>query len=243
MLRDSCVALIQQQLGFRTDQASNIVGWMQLAQQDLEGGITKPWFLTTGLNPASGVPGILLTTTPNIQTVAVPTDFLEEVDNIPTFYLPQYPVTPQPVIPLVKDDYQVLVKNFSDVQDLPDPSLDSEVVLQSTVQLVLNTGPPQAYALVGGFLWIFPVPDQVYTISFPYVQAGQILTSNIENVWTKNASKWIMGVAGKMAAQALRDQMAMQVFQTWEAEGSRLVEGQNTIRDMAGKDLQVGGPH
>ena len=106
MTRDEGVALIQEQMSFRTTLSSNIITAMQLAQTQLEIQPTKPWFLVSE--------DAYVTTTSGEQRIAIPTDFLEEIDEATLRYIPDDVDAGHPERDLVKDDYDILRKNFMD---------------------------------------------------------------------------------------------------------------------------------
>lgn len=217
MTRDEAVAMIKLQLGYRTTGDADIVTCLKLAQTTLEGAPVKPWFLVSE-DAAS-------TTTAGEPRLAVPEDFLEELEEAVLRYIPDTLTDGE--VDLKKDDYDVLRKNFFD------PATGTT-----------ETGPPEAYALVGEYFIIFPTPDDVYTIKQIYLQQDTVLDSNVENQWLKWVPKLIMGEAGKLISGGpLRDQMAFQIFSSWAAEGEALLHRQNISREQAGRNDQIGGPH
>lgn len=80
MTRSEAVAIIQQQLSFRSDQADNIVTYLKLAQQTLEKGRTIPWWLRSERS--------YIYTTADEQRVVIPTDFLREEEGSQLAYIP-----------------------------------------------------------------------------------------------------------------------------------------------------------
>lgn len=218
MTRDEAIALMQIQLGFRTDQSANLVTCLQAAQQQLELQPTKPWFLVST--------DYTLTTVAETEAVALPTDFLQEIDEQVLRYIPDEDDDADDdtsnEVDLVKDSYDVLRANFRD-----------------------NVfGEPEAYALVGEYFRIFPTPDDEYTLKFIYYKKDTVLSSNVENGWLKWAPYLLMGKAGQLlSAGGLRDTGATQVFMGWEQQGAIALHAQNVAREMGNRDLQVGGPH
>lgn len=81
MTRNEAVALIQQQLGFRTDKSDEIVTNMKLAQQSLEKGKILPWWLKSERS--------YIYTTADEQRVPLPTDFLREAEDSQLVYVPE----------------------------------------------------------------------------------------------------------------------------------------------------------
>jgi len=213
MLRDAAVALIQEQLGFRSDLELNIITHLQLAQLQLEKAPTKPWFLFSA--------DVTLTTVADTESVAIPTDFISESDMCVLRYVPADSDGIEDEVDLRKDIYAVLRKTFREVE----------------------SGPPQAYAVVGEFFRFFPLPDDAYSVHLIHYKKDALLTTNIENQWLEHAPKLLMGVAGKELAAALRDSAAMATFQRWENEDRLLTFSETISKEMAGFDMQVGGPH
>jgi hypothetical protein len=213
MTRDEAVALMQLQLGFRSDQSANLILHLKLAQTMLEKSPTKPWFLIVGEDT--------LVTVADDQKIAVPTDFLQEAEQGVLRFIPDDADSPDDEVDLDKDSYDVLRKNFR----------------------TTASGEPQAYALFGGYFYIFPVPDDVYTLKMIRYGQDTVLSTNVENNWLKYAPKLLMGSAGKELAAALRDSNAMEIFARWESEDRILTFSQEIAREQANSDAQVGGPH
>lgn len=80
MTRNEAVAMIQQQLAFRSDQTDNIIAYMKLAQQSLEKGKTLPWWLKSERS--------FIYTVAAEQRIPLPTDFLREADDSQLVYVP-----------------------------------------------------------------------------------------------------------------------------------------------------------
>jgi hypothetical protein len=218
MTRDEAVAIIHQQLGFRSDLSSQIVTHMKLAQQQLELEPNKPWFLTSET----------LTTTTNLNDarVSIPSNMLEEYDNGALFYVPSDGDDAGKLIELKKDELDVLAKNFKDYT--ADPVVGAY---------------PQAYALRGSYFVLFPTPDDYYTLKIVIYKQDTILTSNVENNWLKYAPLVLIGKTLKMIATAPRDQVAKTTGQEWEREGRLALLASEETRDLANQELQIGGPH
>lgn len=218
MTRDEGVAFIQEQLGFRSDLSVRIIANMKLAQDTLEKGLTKPWFLVSEDS--------YIRTTAAEDRIPIPSDFLDETDQAVLRYVPDSISSANPEVDLKKDLYDVLRKNYADS-------------LTGTIE----TGAPEAYALLGNYFRLFPTPDDDYLIRQIYYQQDTVLSSNVENGWLKHVPYMLLGKAGFQIATALRDMAAAQTFMSWNKEGTLLLVMQNTAREMANMDMQVGGPH
>ncbi len=218
MTRDEGVALIQEQLGFRSDLSTNIITNLKFAQSTLERSPVKPWFLITE--------DAYIRTIAADDRVPVPSDFLQETDQAVLHYVPDTVSEETPERELIKDDYDTLRINYKDL-----------------TTGTTKTGSPEAYCLMGEYFRIFPTPDDDYLLRQIYYASDTDLSSNIENQWMKYFPLLLIGKAGKQIASALRDGGALQTFSAWEQEGMSIMLAQTQDRDLANKVLQVGGPH
>lgn len=218
MTRDEAVGFIQEQLGFRSDLATRIIANLKFAQQTLEKGPTKPWFLVTE--------DAYIRTISGDDRVPVPSDFLQETDQAVLHYIPDNVSVTDPEVDLKKDDYDTLRTNFKD-----------------TTTGSTQTGPPKAYCLMGDYFRIFPTPDDDYLLRQIYYAPDTTLDSNIENNWLKHFPLLLAGRAGLLFSTALRDSSATGTFSQWVAEGMGMLLRQTYDREFANRDMQVGGPH
>lgn len=213
MTRDEGVALIKQQLGFRTTLDSVIVTNMQLAQTMLEIGPTKPWFLLGDY--------VNRRLTSGEERLPVPTDMLIEVDSASLIYVPEDSEGIEDEVDLIKDDYDVLRKNYKDV----------------------DSGPPEAYALIGEYFRIFPLPDYSYYLKILQYRRDTALTTNVENKWLKWNPYLLLGTTLKQVAGAVRDAGASQQADLWINAGLVTLHHQNEAREHSNRTYQMGGPH
>jgi len=219
MIRDDGVARIQEQLAFKTTLADKIVSQMQLAQTNLEAMPTKPFFLISEDS--------VINTTPLEQRIPLPSDFLQEIDEAVLRYVPLVPTGTDPEVDLIKDDFDVLRKNFFD-----------------PITGTLMKGKPKAYAIMGPYFRIFPTPDAVYPIRTPYYKRDVVLTTNVENGWLKHVPFLLLGAAGKLIAKGpIRDQIADAVFTEWVGTGTALLNNLTEARAHSNRTYQMGGPH
>lgn len=105
MTRDEGVAMIQQVLGFRTDLTDTIVTNLKLAQQQLELGPTKPWFMLSEESTT--------VTEDGEERVEIPSDFIKEYNEEGLTYIPDD--TDVKPVQLRKDDLDTLRANFLNV--------------------------------------------------------------------------------------------------------------------------------
>ncbi len=221
MTRDEGVALIKQQLAFRTTLDDAIVTQMKFAQTTLEAMPTKPWFLVSDWET--------LTTVVDTEDVALPTDFLLEVEEAHLYYRPSdWPTHSDRK--LVKDDYDDLKAAFT--------SLDEE---QDTTETDFT---PRAYALIGNNLAIFPTPDDAYTLRWKYYQKQTVLTTDVENNWLKYVPMLLLGHTLKLISKGpIRDVVAPSIADEWIAMGMEELRRWEEMRKSANREDQIGGRH
>lgn len=110
MTRDEAVSLIQQQLSFRTDQSTNVVTYLQLAQQTLEKSPALPWWLKSERST--------IATTSGEQRIQVPSDFLREDDDSQLAYIPTS--TDSDIVHLKKDSVAELEAMYQRTTGAPE---------------------------------------------------------------------------------------------------------------------------
>lgn len=153
------------------------------------------------------------------QRVAVPASMLTEIDNARLVYVPDD--EEETSVDLKKDDYDQLEYDYREEE----------------------SGAPEAYALLGGYFRIFPLPDDDYTLKIIVYGQDDTLDSNVENGWLKWVPYALIGKAGAQIATALRDATALATFREWEREGRLALAGMDVAREVANRVLQMGGPH
>ena len=211
MLRSEAVAIVKQVLGYRTNLDATIESNMRLQQTKLELMPTKPWFLLSEIS--------YKVTVAEEPRVPLPLNFLDEYEEGCLWYMPDD--TTKPDVPLTKDGYDVLVKNY--LEEVP--------------------GPPEAYALTGNYFRLFPLPDSTYTIKMLYYKRDAILASDTENQWLKWVPELLIGKTGALTAASLRDFEAVKIFDRMTQESMMLLENQNEARKHSNYDMQIGGKH
>ena len=146
-------------------------------------------------------PWFLLSETASYSTVA-----LESRVPIPADMLQEYEEGAlfYDDLPLVKHDQDYLAERFKDA--LP--------------------GAPRAYALSGDYFVLYPVPDDIYTLSMKYYQEEPVpssLAASGENAWLRNAADWLLAKTGMNVARFIKDPEALQMFTQDEATASNRV--------------------
>ncbi len=208
MMRDEAIAIIQEQLGFRSDLTSTIITTMKLAQDQLEISPTLPWFLLSERS--------FIFTTPDEQRVPVPLKFLQEYEESALIFVKD---ADEEFI-LGKRDLDELFKKFP--AGLPED--DNQ------------TREPKFYALRGTYFIIFPVPDQQYALWMTYYKQADVLDTNITNGWLTNAPYLLIGKTGSMLPSSLKTDKMQAQFQAWENEGRLTLHGREESRTHVGRD-------
>ena len=174
----------------------------------LEMGSFMPWFLE---NEAD------LTTVASTRTVALPSDFLREVDDGVVYYQKS------------STEYMELVKTEKE-------RLDASF-------LTGDPGEPEGYALWGTNVYLGPTPDDAYTIKWPYYKSEQ--TANpfadngnaVTNKWLIYATEWMLSQAGYMLADFTlhNPQLALRFQAAVKTGRSEFIKSQ-TARDSTNRD-------
>lgn len=172
MLRNAARDLIAGKIGKRTDLDAEILAEMLFIQDTkLEGkGAFKPWFLESVMTDIG-------TTVADTQTLALPADFLGEIDGQGLWI---YDATADPAwAKLKKDDFDIATERYSS-----------------------STGKPVRYSLqAGNTLVLHPVPDAAYLVKMRYYQKATSLATDVENAWLANASDMLIYEVARVMAK------------------------------------------
>ncbi len=160
-----------------------------------------------------------ISTTSGEERIPVPSDFLREWEEDPLWYF--------------------VAGTGSDADTWTQLEKDDLGTLRARFKV---PGPPKAYALDDINLRIFPEPDDIYTLKMIYFKTDQLLISDIENLWLTHLPYLMIGKAGAMLAGALRDTVAAQQFNVWQAEGFDLMRQDNEMRLHVNRRYVMGGP-
>lgn len=184
---------------------------MQLAQEtQLEGGPNLPWFLE-----ATDV----LQTTISAREIALPDDFIREVDEDRSF---TYTTSDGSVIKLEKKGYDELFEQYH-----------------------MEEGAPTSYALLGNSIAVFPLADDAYTIQLPayYAREAPPEDNATENAWLKWAGDLVIATTGEvMLIQHLQSEnMAMmESFVGMKIRATKRLEDMQTARMEANRSRTMG---
>lgn len=136
------VAQLVLRCGNRKGHATMLEGEITSAIIELEEGVFHPWFLLTTDNT--------LTTTADVETVALPSDFMAEYE-----------------------DGFVWVTGSGDAKRL------TKVNISDIMDSESYSGEPSYYAITGGAIHLYPTPDKAYTLRVAYYKrSGTVSDTN-----------------------------------------------------------------
>lgn len=219
MIASDAVELIQDELGFRTDQAAKILKRLQQAQDFFERnwiGRPLPWFLLTERASTS--------TVGDEERVEIPANFIEEYEGDGIWLVDE------------NGGEHLLVKNTADSLRLAE---------QERTNYGQNASPsevrPRSYALTGKYWRLFPKPAQVWTLKQMYYGNDDlIIDTSTENNWLKYAPYVLIGWAGERMAVANRDDRALGIFRDWKAGAIGALQNALIEREMANRQGAMG---
>lgn len=213
MTRDEAVALIAEDLGFRTGLDDRIVRRLQDAQRDLEAGKTLPHFLLVEDADLSLAQGARLVQLPE-RFIREKYDerirYVSETSEIPTFLTRIY-------------------------------SYDDAVLANVTEENL--PAAPLVYFLRSQHIDFITTADQAYELTWSYYQKAEELTSNLDDhAWLNNdaGNLWLRGEAGYRMAAALRDKDAVALFDIQRKQGRAACFGEEIAREESGGPMQLG---
>ena len=82
---------------------------------------------------------------------------------------------------------------------------------------------PQMYALDSLYFRLRPLPDKIYTLRMMYYAKDDTLNNVETNRWLTEGSRWLVGEAGQLVAQALDNASAYKHFGAMSARGKKAV--------------------
>jgi len=220
MIRSLAIQRINQEIGFRSSGNSLepfIILMLQEAQRDLEKGKTLPRFLIledqTLVLPAGS------------HSVALPTGFLRDVDDVGIRYFSQPGNRPR----FLKRVY------YNDGIEASAFTTESDPLAPDQPKA------PKFYAIRNNTIDFIATVTTSWTFTWDYYKADAILSSEIENLWLANAADWLIGEAGIRLARSLRDQTAQASFDTMRTQGRSAVFAELLARELSSGPLVLGG--
>jgi hypothetical protein len=178
MIRDAAVDLIMKRLGNQTNTSlrQDIINEMVQAQESvLEADVFHPWFLVSEESSSA--------TTIADERVLLPSDFLALWDYAGLY---RYDASLEdPYIEMSRGDWDIIKGQFN------------------------YADKPTHWDISGNYLLMRPLADAAYPLRFWYIAKGSSLAGtygetgggNVENVWLKWASDWLIAETGMVIAE------------------------------------------
>ena len=100
---------------------------------------------------------------------------------------------------------------------------------------------PEFFALRKDVFWLFPTPDQAYTMYITYYKAQTSLTTNITNEWTTYAADLLIGELGIiMAGSYLHNPNLRAIFEQETLRARNRISAQNVSREEKNRTRTMG---
>lgn len=218
MLRDAAVDMLMKRFGNNTDVTlrDDIINEMAEAQATvLEGDVIFPWFLVSEESSAVTVIGD--------ERVGLPADFIAPWEH---GFLFRYDVAlDDPYIEMSREDWELIKRELN------------------------YAGTPTHYDIAGEYIFMRPVSDAVYPLRMRYIARGLTLAGvygdeqNIENIWLKYASDWLIGETGVVIAEQYLQSRPEKValFRLQATRGRDRIRLKNIAMEEANKQRVLGG--
>lgn len=211
MLRSEAMTILKRGLGFRQTQDAAIIAALRTAQRDLEAGKTLPnWLLEFDVE---------IPVTADTATITMPTGFLRFHDDYELYYLNDDGVA----ITLPRRTPQEAVAAYPEGSTTDTDGYPRVMVLNSPTRATL-----------------VPTPTVSFTAKLTYYKAAEVLDTDIENAWLRNAANYIIGLAGMSVAGDVRDAGALQRFTAMARLGGQGYFAEIVEQELAGRPLIMG---
>jgi len=216
MTPDNMIDFMKLRLASSNDSSLNtsIITIANVVQERLEQEMILPWFLFVDTNIA----GTNLATVENEESVALPANFLREVEELDYVLFVQDTDEDDPWVPLKKKDYSVIKARYT------------------------STGRPKCYDILGDRLYLRGIPDAAYTLRLLYQASDDdIAAGTTENLWMKYASDWIMAEVGMILTSTVVPMPSLlQQFQGEVIRARTRVMNETVARQEAGYMRDMG---
>lgn len=131
---------------------------------------------------------------------------------------------------------------------LDDPYIEMHRDDWDLIKEVLNyAGEPTHYDISGEYIFMRPVPDEIFPLRMRYIArglslAGQYGVDNIENIWLKYASDWFIGEVGAVISEQYLQAVPQKVdvFKAQATRGRERVRIKNVAIEESNKRRVIG---
>ena len=104
-----------------------------------------------------------------------------------------------------------------------------------------TTGAPEAYALVGGYFRLRPVPDQVYTLKVLHYSRDVMVSDAADtNQWLTEAPAVLIAKTGAVVAAYVKDYDAIAIFEKQYVEAVTALKRKSEARLHVNMDYELG---
>lgn len=242
MTLDQAIAEVQQICGWRSDKVTEITRAIQYAQAEREKpNRTYPWFLQKTNDSA-------IVTTAGVVKYSIPSDYIEdteEVDGNLYIYLlsstgspPNSPGNPiSRTVFLKKQTFQQAQQRYYG---------NWPYVYNQPIGSVLDSGSfrgpgvPCDYYLGDTFVLVYPVPDDIYYISWRYWAQDVTPALGQENKWLKNAPWLLIGDAAAKISADIGYQQGLQTAMALSQSAATNLFNATINRSEAGRRRSLG---
>jgi hypothetical protein len=242
MTLDQAIVEVQQICGWRSDKATQIQNAITYAQVEREKpNRTYPWFLRKTNDSA-------IVTVNGTQQYPIPADYIEDTEeldgNLYIYLLSSTPIPPKP--PGYTQSRTVFLKkqNFQPAQvryygEWPYTISNPPGAILDTGSFI-SAGVPRDYYLGDTFVLLYPVPDNIYNISWRYWAQDAPVALGAENKWLKNAPWVLIGDAATKISADLGYQQGMQTGASLSQSAAENLFRATINRNEAGRRRSLG---
>ena len=232
MILDQAIKEVQQIAGWRSDKVAEITAALQYAQTEREKpGLTYPWWLRKE--------AIAITTVAMQPKYNIPSDYIQDTEEKEgnLFFYSIAGQTNSRTIFLKKMDFETAQIRYYGEWPYIYTNPPGAIEDQSSS---ICPGVPIDYYLGDVFVYLYPVPDNVYQISWRYWAADAAQAIGQENKWLKNAPWVLIGDAAKKICSDLQYAGGLATAQTISSEANANMFRATIHREEAGRRRSMG---
>lgn len=189
---ETAISEVQQIIGWRADKSTEIGSALRYAQSEREKpNRTYPWWLKQTKT---------ITTVIGTHSYTIPTGYIQDTEEREgNLFIYSDGTSKSRTVFLKKRMFKEMQEKYFGVW--PAWPQDSSELADSSDEL--SPGTPAEYALDSTTVFLYPVPDAVYTINWKCWAADTTLSAGVENGWLLNAPWLLIGDAAAKIASDL----------------------------------------
>lgn len=185
-----------------------------------------------------------------VEMAAAQEFVLEQMDFVPWFLLSENTSTtttatePRLALPsdfIMEDEDGALIYETADGVKTLLPKDEFDYAIEYFADTAV--GPPQAYALVGDYFYLFPTPDAAYTINLRYFAHDTAPTdTGTTNKWLSQAAMLLLAETGRVGASLYIQNQELAISFTEEYKRQKdLLWKKHEARMIVNRDIRMGG--